>query len=121
MPYAPGTRCSDPSCGDFAVDHGKCLKHRRKAWENPSQHTLQIDPAREREWRKLVKAKTNGMCAWCAKPGAVCDHIVPVGEGGALYDPANGQYLCTDHDRDKTTTDLARMSAKRRSNVNFRR
>ena len=41
MPYAPGTRCSDPSCGDFAVSHGKCEAHQRKPWANPSQHTLQ--------------------------------------------------------------------------------
>lgn len=114
MPYSPGTRCSDPHCGDMAVDHGKCERHRRKPWENPSQHTLQMDPARERVWRRQVRERAGGRCERCGEGGAIADHIVPVGEGGALYDLANGQYLCRECDQGKTQADLARMSAKRK-------
>ena len=114
MPYAPGSRCSDPQCGELAQFNGKCANHKRKAWLNPSQHTQQMDSASEREWRKKVKARTNGRCALCGRPGAICDHIVPVGEGGALYDPSNGQYLCSACDQAKTAVDLARMAANRR-------
>ena len=73
-----------------------------------------MDRNLERVWRRRVKAKTNGKCAQCGAPGAVADHIVPVGEGGALYDPANGQYLCPGYDEAKTRTDLARMADARR-------
>lgn len=113
MPYSPGTRCSDPLCGELATFNGKCEKHKRKPWINPSQHTLQMDPTLERQWRKQVIAKTNGRCAQCGQPGTITDHIVPVGEGGAKYDPANGQYLCQGCDTPKTQADLARMASKR--------
>lgn len=114
MPYSPGTRCSDPACGELATFNGKCEKHKRKPWINPSQHTLQMDRPQERIWREQVIAKTNGRCAQCGQPGAITDHILPVGEGGALYDVDNGQYLCRDCDKVKTATDLARMAAIRR-------
>lgn len=116
MPYAPGTRCSDPRCGNLATDHGRCDTHRRKPWTNPSQHTQLMNPSLERLWRKQVRAKTNGNCAHCGHPGAIADHIIPIAEGGALYDPDNGQYLCTTCDQAKTHTDLARMAIKRKQN-----
>jgi 5-methylcytosine-specific restriction protein A len=120
MPSAPGSRCSDPECGEMAKRGGKCERHQRKAWENPSQHTLQMDRSQEYVWRKAVMVdpitNTTRMCAHCrTRVASVSDHIVPVGEGGARYDPANGQALCADCDAVKTRTDLARMAQRRRN------
>lgn len=114
MPTSPSPRCSDPQCGEVATHRGRCETHQRKAWENASQHTKQMDRSKEYVWRKQVKAKTNGRCAACGQPGAIADHTVPVAEGGARYDPDNGNYLCTQHDAEKTKEDLARMAAARR-------
>jgi len=37
------------------------------------------------------------------------DHIVPIAEGGAQFDPANLQLLCPECDRRKTSEDLSRI------------
>ncbi|MGY4859518.1 hypothetical protein [Cryobacterium sp. AP23] len=98
---------------------GKCPAHQRKAWENPSQHTLQMDRSLEYQWRKKVMTDPTGgtkLCENCGQsPAKRSDHKVPVGEGGALYDPSNGWALCIPCDDTKTTEDLARMARSRRS------
>jgi 5-methylcytosine-specific restriction protein A len=114
MPHAPGTRCSDPTCGELATHHGRCETHQRKPWANPSQHTRLIDPTQYNHWRQQVIRASNGRCAVCGQPGKITDHITPVGEGGALYDPDNGQYLCKTHNDDKTREDIQRMATRRR-------
>lgn len=103
----------------MAVRGGKCERHKRKAWENPSQHTLQMDRSQEYVWRKAVMVDPitgmTRMCAHCrSQIASVSDHIVPIGEGGARYDPANGQALCADCDATKTAIDLRRMARCRR-------
>ena len=40
------------------------------------------------------------------------DHIVPIAEGGAQFDPANLQLLCPPCDRRKTSEDLSRIQGR---------
>lgn len=119
MPRSPSPRCSDPTCGEVATFKGKCREHQRKAWENPSQHTLQMDRSLEYRWRKQVMATPPGttkMCENCQQhPANRADHKVPIGEGGALYDITNGWALCPPCDDKKTKDDLARMARTRRT------
>jgi 5-methylcytosine-specific restriction enzyme A len=96
MPWMPQGRCTSPGCGRMATEHGRCERHQRPAWQQPSQHTLLMNPTRERKWRRLVKENANSICELCGAyaPRGQADHINPVADGGALYDTANGRWLC---------------------------
>ena len=52
-------------------------------------------------------------CRGCGRiqPDAHADHIVPVSEGGARYDVANGQTLCASCHGRKTRGEQARRQA----------
>lgn len=115
MPYAPGTRCSEPSCGELATNRGRCENHQRPAWTHPSKHTQLIEAGPYKKWRAQVIARAHSRCQQCGARGTITDHITPVGEGGALYDPSNGQLLCVSCDAAKTREDIARMAARRRT------
>jgi 5-methylcytosine-specific restriction endonuclease McrA len=120
VPYTPAPRCSDPQCGEMGVYGGRCATHKRKAWASPSQHTLQMDNSLKYVWRKQVMTDPNTgttkTCEHCREATArIADHIIPIAEGGAKYDPANGQALCEDCDEAKTRTDLHRMALARKA------
>lgn len=64
--------------------------------------------AEHRAWRDAVIARAGGRCQW---PGCdrslrdgrlFADHICELSDGGAPYDPANGQALCGAHHSLKT-------------------
>lgn len=59
-----------------------------------------------RAWRKAVMERAGYRCQWvehgqrCTKAAPdrlIADHIIERKDGGALYDPANGQALCDSH------------------------
>jgi 5-methylcytosine-specific restriction endonuclease McrA len=55
-----------------------------------------MDPKLERKWRRQIKEDANGICEQCGRyaPHGQADHIIPVADGGAKYDIANGRWLC---------------------------
>lgn len=71
-----------------------------------------------RQWRAIVIARAGGKCQdptckarhW---PGQrlFADHIVELRDGGAPFDPANGQALCGSADTRKTTAVRAARAA----------
>lgn len=74
-----------------------------------------------RAWRKVVMARASYRCQWvehgqrCAKAmpehRLIADHIIERKDGGAPYDPANGQALCDAHHvRKGNTARAARMA-----------
>lgn len=80
----------------------------------------QADPfyhsAEYQRWRDIVIGRAGGMCQW---PGCrrkerrmFADHIVEVKDGGARYDPANGQCLCGSHHTKKTNEERAKRAAQ---------
>lgn len=115
MPYMPQGRCTTPGCGEMATQHGKCERHQRKPWEQPSQHTLQMDSAREKKWRRQVRENANSVCEQCGRyaPRGQADHIIAIGDQGALYDPANGQWLCYPCHKTKTIEENRRRNHAR--------
>lgn len=68
-----------------------------------------------RRWRDAVIERAEGRCEW-VEGGYRCtrtddtyrmyaDHIVELKDGGAPFDPANGQCLCGSHHTLKTTAE----------------
>lgn len=64
--------------------------------------------AEHRAWRLVVCRRAGWRCEWveqgqrCKRSSAngdrmLADHIIERDDGGALYDPSNGQCLCTAH------------------------
>lgn len=57
-------------------------------------------------WRATVIRNAKGRCQWpgCGRAEAMmfADHIVELQDGGAPFDPANGQCLCGSHHTIKT-------------------
>lgn len=113
------TVCSDDTCTELAeVRKGRCPKHERPAWKNPSQHTLQ----RPADWsaQRLACLKrdkfecrgllTNGQR--CARRARYVDHVQPVAEGG-VWELSNLQSLCDVHEAEKTANDFARQRMRR--------
>ncbi|TXG88253.1 HNH endonuclease [Rhodococcus rhodnii] len=74
-----------------------------------------------RRWARQVKARDRWRCRRCgfqgsatAKPADVeADHVIPIAEGGAEFDLANGQTLCRRCHRAKTEAEAARGRAAR--------
>lgn len=69
-------------------------------------------------WREAVIARADGRCQarGCGRRERrmFADHVVEVKDGGARFDPANGQCLCGSHHTAKTAAERAkRMGAGR--------
>jgi len=70
-----------------------------------------------RVWRDQVISRADGVCEamGCGRrePRMFADHIVEVKDGGARFDPANGQCLCGKHHTLKTNAERAKRWARR--------
>lgn len=83
------------------------------------------DQPRSRTWAAEVKRNAGGRCQiqlpGCTGRADVADHIIPIAEGGAVDDVANGQGACNHCHKIKTTQEAARgrarVNAKRRHPV----
>lgn len=79
------------------------------SWGNGSSRT---SSAAHKRWVRAVLANARGVCQirepGCTGAPVLADHIVPVAEGGAPFDIANGQGACRAcHDK-KTQREAAR-------------
>lgn len=114
MPYAPGSRCTDPGCGAWAVDRGRCEEHRRPAWANPSQAWA---GGSTRAWRtrRAQHLRDNPFCVVCGLPAQEADHVTELADGGDLL-RGELQSFCTDHHREKSrASSKARAIARARA------
>lgn len=74
-----------------------------------------------RRWRRIraaIIARDGYQCVQCGRSGLLeVDHIIPRHKGGAIYDPANLQSLCSGpygcHAR-KTAAELGNTDARQR-------
>lgn len=110
MPTAPPTRCH---CGHPATRRGRCDQHQPKPWERPSIRNQKLN---RWQWQKTAEdfLRHHPRCAWCGAEATQVDHIIPVADGGALYDHANLQALCAlDHDK-KTKAEAATRRQRRK-------
>ena len=69
----------------------------------------ELTTARWRRLRRVILARDGWECQACGKllGMAEVDHIAPVGQGGAVWDPENLQVLCPDCHVLKTHEDMA--------------
>ncbi|MCM0622498.1 HNH endonuclease [Nocardioides bruguierae] len=81
-----------------------------------SRGQTRTSTAAHKAWARQVLTNAAG---WCQIQGPGCtgtaghaDHIVPVAEGGAEHDPANGQGACTVCHDAKTKTEIQRGRAR---------
>jgi 5-methylcytosine-specific restriction protein A len=107
VPYKPRRACSFPGCprltpGQYCGEHKKKIDREYNLYRRDDfSRKFYNSP----EWKKLrnLKLSMNPLCEHCEKegkltPATVCDHIVPIREGGAKLDINNLQSLCRYHD-----------------------
>ncbi|GAA4680374.1 HNH endonuclease signature motif containing protein [Nocardioides nanhaiensis] len=112
MPTAPPSRCLVTGCTDWAVARGRCAEH-YTPWEQRSARNTNTDRRRARAFRSAV-LRRDGVCRACGQRDAVeADHVRPVADGGARYDPANGQGLCAPCHDSKTRSENAARNRQR--------
>ena len=70
-------------------------------------------------WREAVIGRAGGVCQHqgCARQERrmFADHIVEIRDGGAVFDPANGQCLCGKHHTLKTIAERRRRLVQPRA------
>ena len=60
-----------------------------------SVHHLKINNPRWQRLRRRIKARDGYRCVSCGAAGRLeVDHVQPLHQGGAMYDPTNLQCLC---------------------------
>lgn len=76
----------------------------RRVKPRPKQADPELLTSQHRAWRKLVIDRAGGRCEWIengtrcnSDRNVVADHVIERADGGAPYDLANGQCLCTRH------------------------
>ena len=67
-----------------------------------------LDRRRWRRVRREVLARDSWTCQVCGRWGKICDHVLALFQGGAAYDKANLQILCTSCALDKQRAEQTR-------------
>ncbi len=78
----------------------------------PKRADAELLTEQHKAWRLKVCSRAGWQCQWieagkrCERSAArgdrmIADHIVERADGGALYDEANGQCLCVQHNTQK--------------------
>ena len=84
------------------------------AWRSGPSRTSSVE---HRRWREAVLRRDRFVCRLrlpgCTGRATEADHVVPVAEGGACYDPANGQGACASCHAVKTAAEAARGRSRR--------
>lgn len=82
---------------------GKKTKYDKpKNWLKDQSHKWIYDSQR---WRKLRKSylQRNPVCVMCDRGAKYLDHILPISQGGDIWDEDNLQGLCTSCNARKTS------------------
>ena len=112
MPNAPASRCS---CGRRATRRGRCEQH-QPTWSTKSANAKTMTGAQRARFRAEQLAR-EPQCRACGSTERLeADHIIPIAEGGARFDAANGQTLCHDCHERKSMRERLRGAARARRN-----
>jgi 5-methylcytosine-specific restriction endonuclease McrA len=113
----PVRLCLEPGCPNTATGKGRCDEHRReRERERSARRRANPDQARaivvyhSKRWLVLRRHVLNRdpICRMCdERLSCEVDHIRPMSEGGAEYDPKNLAGLCTDCHRRKSAREAA--------------
>jgi 5-methylcytosine-specific restriction enzyme A len=104
MPWAPKRPCGHIGCGAL-TDGSRCEAHRKQEAREYDK-SRQQDPYRKiyssRRWRavRMAHLQAEPLCRSCKAEGRVAaativDHVKPMKQGGAPFDDANLQGLCS--------------------------
>ncbi len=113
MPKSAPTPCRHPGCGALVTKPGFCDAHRAAQHRDYGRARRTFDTElgfyQSARWRALRASVlyANPLCCVCSTLGrvvvaSVVDHIVPIKDGGARFDPANLQALCVSCHNAKT-------------------
>ena len=128
-PRSAPSLCTHDRCPNIATHKGRCEEHRSSGWTDRPQLGKHRGSARSIEgvsdaaiyqWMKAVEAANpEGICYVCGKPGAdEIDHKIPILEGGAATDPANGGRIHGEPcHRRKTARELAAARGRYRGHT----
>jgi 5-methylcytosine-specific restriction protein A len=112
--------CAVPGCPEL-VRAGRCEQHQR---EEQKRRDTKTDEARafynSRRWRNYRAAylRKHPLCATCeaagqVTPARIVDHVTPMSEGGAPWDPANHQGQCGPCHQRKRQAESERAKGRR--------
>jgi len=109
MPRAP-RKCPHGGCENRITPPARyCPTHTQPHWTNGYSRTS--SPA-HKAWAAAVLKRDRHQCQidgpGCIGIARVADHIRPTAEGGAQYDIANGQAICTVCHKAKTQAEATR-------------
>jgi 5-methylcytosine-specific restriction protein A len=103
MPYKHAKPCAAQSCRELVREGRWCNAHRpvrHRPWDEDKRRGNAAERGYDSQWRDFSKhyLAAHPLCRWCEEDGRVTpavlvDHIVPLDEGGAKYDPTNLQPL----------------------------
>ena len=109
MPLSAPTPCRHPGCGAVLAKPGYCDTHRSAVHRDYGRARRSFDAQlgfyQSAQWRAVRAAflRQHPLCCACevrgrVVPAVVVDHVVPIKQGGARFDPENLQSLCvSDH------------------------
>lgn len=117
MAQAPNARCVETYCNGLQYKKGRCVDH-YIPWAQPSKRDLSASDAELKRWGREIR-KRDPVCRACGTAHTKeADHIIPVANGGAPLDLANGQGLCRPCHALKTKAEAkARLKPNRRKEV----
>ena len=114
MPRAP-RKCPKAGCETRITSGPYCPEHTTHGWVNGG--STRTTTPEHRAWRTAVLRRDNYTCRirrpGCSVSASTADHIIPIAEGGAALDLANGQAACVPCHKAKTLDEAAR--GKRRA------
>jgi 5-methylcytosine-specific restriction protein A len=112
VPLLPPSRCTYPGCPELTTQ-GRCGKHTRKPWANPSANTQALS-GRQRADFRTQHLRIEPRCRVCGSDADLeVDHIIEVADGGALLSHENAQTLCGTHHRQKTALRRTHRASQR--------
>lgn len=104
--------CVQPRCSELVRQpHNRCERHRRAQGAISSPDAIEREVYWTRRWRKVraVFLRANPLCIDClaetpprTTAATDCDHVVPIREGGAIWDEDNFAARCKSHHAMKT-------------------
>ena len=120
MPLSAPTPCRQPGCGAVLAKPGYCDTHRSGAHRDYGRARRAFDAElgfyQSAQWRAVRAAflRQHPLCCVCEQrdrvvPAVVVDHVVPIKEGGARFDPRNLQSLCVSDHNAKSAKERAQQ------------
>ena len=93
MPYRPRKQCREVNCPGFAVAGSDYCEIHKRGKRSGTQGVYQT-----KTWQKFRRSylRQHPICSKCGEPSYIPHHIIPIAEGGPVYDEDNLMAVCFD-------------------------